>query len=214
MSLTSYIQDRVSVDAKTGCWLWSLAHNYDGYGVATKQGKAVRAHRLSWEAFNGPVPDSTMVCHTCDVRHCVNPDHLFLGSAKTNAEDMVDKGRSMIGVRHHQSKLTDNLVKLILMDQRTHRQIAADYGISRGNVAHIKAGRNWSHLHDEIGYKPQTALPPAERVTCPQGHTYTEENTYVCSKGKRYCRTCQRKRRREIHQRNRCIVDSKVLEGE
>lgn len=79
------------------CWLWQGAKmTGTGYGAISKSGYnagRVLAHRVSWVLHYGAIPEGMFVCHTCDVRHCVNPHHLFLGSAKDNMEDMWSKNR-------------------------------------------------------------------------------------------------------------------------
>ena len=77
----------------SGCWLWKRAINSAGYGLIGKEGKLYTAHRISWELHNGPIPEGIQVCHKCDVKYCVNPDHLFLGTQKDNMDDAVRKGR-------------------------------------------------------------------------------------------------------------------------
>ena len=79
-----------------GCIEWTgarLLPPNEPYGVFTSSGKRYRAHRAAWIMAHGPIPDGMMVCHRCDNPPCCNPEHLFLGSAKDNAEDMVSKGR-------------------------------------------------------------------------------------------------------------------------
>lgn len=78
-----------------GCWLWIGTVNYWGYGhfYELNPKKIVKAHRKSYELYKGPIPDGMCVCHKCDVRSCVNPDHLFLGTHKDNVHDMINKGR-------------------------------------------------------------------------------------------------------------------------
>ena len=88
------------VDKTDNCWLWTGSVNNRGYGrigSGGKNGSALYAHRVSYLIHFGEFDESLFVCHTCDVPNCVNPNHLFLGSAKTNSEDMVSKGRHLNG---------------------------------------------------------------------------------------------------------------------
>jgi hypothetical protein len=68
-----------------------LRHGYGSFGVSKK--KSTQAHRFSWYLTNGEIPDGIYVCHKCDNPPCCNPKHLFLGTAKDNADDMRAKGR-------------------------------------------------------------------------------------------------------------------------
>lgn len=89
-----------------GCWLWmgSWAPSR-GYGlVHVPGGRRTVAHRYSWEIHRGPIPDGMMVCHKCDVRLCVNPDHLFLGTASDNMRDAFAKGRNITAGDRHRAK--------------------------------------------------------------------------------------------------------------
>lgn len=92
----------VVCDLSTGCWLWAGAHlNNTGYGEFTIRGNGLQStHRASWRLHNGPVPKGMNVCHRCDVRLCVRPAHLFLGTHRDNMADMRAKDRqSRIGYR-------------------------------------------------------------------------------------------------------------------
>jgi hypothetical protein len=79
-----------------GCWEF-VSGASKGYGylnIGRRDEQEVLAHRYSWELHNGPIPDGLLVLHRCDNPPCVRPDHLFLGTKKDNADDMVRKGRS------------------------------------------------------------------------------------------------------------------------
>lgn len=75
------------------CWLLPPSKKNKGYSKIQIDGINKRGHRVSWETFVGPIPKKLLVLHHCDIRHCVNPKHLFLGTAKDNYEDMIRKNR-------------------------------------------------------------------------------------------------------------------------
>lgn len=85
-----------NVNKTESCWLW-LASGADGYGSFMVKGKYWRVHRWAYERFVGSIPNGLFVCHKCDVRNCVNPAHLFLGTNTDNMRDASRKGRLKTG---------------------------------------------------------------------------------------------------------------------
>lgn len=131
-----------------GCVLWTGALFENGYGAFQIDGKAVRAHRHAYTKTNGPIPAGMFVCHRCDVPACVNPEHLFLGTAKDNAQDRQAKGRGNAprGERHGMAKLTQVGVEAIrrkLKRGTPRKEIAAMYGVSVAAVTRINTGAAW-----------------------------------------------------------------------
>ena len=124
----------------SGCWEWVGPVNDSGYGIISGN----RAHRVSFEIHYGDIPDGLFVCHKCDNRRCVRPDHLFLGTHSENMLDMVMKGRSgKVGEMNPQAKLSDSDVDEIKRRAESgerHRVIAADFGVSRQHVSSIASG--------------------------------------------------------------------------
>lgn len=90
------VEDRFwpKVDKTDGCWLWRSAIDTSGYGVMSSPEGKLYAHRVSYELANGPVPEGLEVRHACDVRACVNPGHLSVGTRADNVQDMVSRGRT------------------------------------------------------------------------------------------------------------------------
>ena len=86
----------------SGCWLWLGTVNNKGYGLMPlTHGRVVTAHRQSFIHWRGEIPPTLNVLHRCDVRRCINPAHLFLGTIKDNSQDMLRKGRQAQKGYHH-----------------------------------------------------------------------------------------------------------------
>lgn len=133
----------VCPEALSGCWLWMLSDNGHGYGTLYICGKPVKAHRHSYALAYGPIPTGMMVCHRCDVRRCCNPRHLFLGTAKDNAQDTSRKGRT--GPRP-QRKLHDGVVGAVLemLDAGTSfNKIGRRFGVGHTAISSIARGLTW-----------------------------------------------------------------------
>lgn len=121
------------------CHLWIGSVDTCGYGTTRKNGKSTSSHRWAYEHANGQIPIGMHVLHKCDVRRCVNPEHLFLGTHADNMQDKTKKGRAA-------RKLTADQVISIRNDVRVNHQIASDYGISETTVGEIKRKETWAHI--------------------------------------------------------------------
>ena len=133
-------------EPNSGCLLWLGYTMSNGYGLIRDSGRKMLTHRLAWENANGPIPEGMHVCHKCDVRSCVNPDHLFLGTHADNMADKVAKQRQNRGESHGTSKLTEAQVLAIRADSRSQSQVAADYGVSQTRISFIKLRKHWRHI--------------------------------------------------------------------
>lgn len=139
------------VSVGDGCWEWT-GGLHSGYGaiVYPRSRKYEPAHRFSWILHNGPIADrSLFVCHRCDNRRCVRPDHLFLGTPRDNALDMCAKGRNARGERSRSAKMTESSVRLARELRKAGVQIfplARYFGMSRLNMKRLLRGQTWAHV--------------------------------------------------------------------
>ncbi len=96
MSLRERFDLSYMPEPNSGCWLWIGTLGYP-LGVPrpriTHKAKILAGHRVSIELFKGPIPQGMYACHTCHNTYCVNPDHLYAGTAKQNTDDMMRSGR-------------------------------------------------------------------------------------------------------------------------
>lgn len=145
-SLRESFAGKWMVHPRTRCWIWTGARFSTGYGQIAKRGKQLLAHRVSWVLHHGPLGANDVVCHSCDNPACVNPEHLFIGTQKTNMADCAAKHRSAHGERNGQHKLSEGQVLSIKESKESERALAARFGVCRSNIGYIRRGKRWSRL--------------------------------------------------------------------
>lgn len=150
-SLEERFWEKVDIQSYDVCWEWKASKTKKGYGSFGFSSRTEYAHRVSWIlSFGEDIPDGLFVCHRCDNRSCVNPYHLFLGTAKENSEDMVNKGRSIVNERNPMSKLKETDVKsirdLLSLGKLSQRKIAKMFGVSSATVSFINSGLTWKDV--------------------------------------------------------------------
>lgn len=139
--------EKVNIDSD-GCWIWTGAQGSVGYGKF-KLDRVMDAHRASWRLFRGDIAPGLQVCHSCDVKKCVNPVHLFLGTQQDNMTDKVRKARQTRGETNGGAKLTEAQVRTIRglhCAGYGNRAIARYFGTTPSNVTLIARRVNWRHV--------------------------------------------------------------------
>lgn len=146
------------VDRSGECWLWT-GSTANGYGHLRRNRSYIRAHRYAFEQAKGPIPEGMFVCHRCDVPRCVNPDHLFLGTAADNNLDMRMKDRG-----NPRTVLTPAQVVEILSSSLPNRQVAQMFSVSEGTVRLIRRRRIWPKV--EVDHVATVVRPAPVVRTC------------------------------------------------
>jgi len=136
---------------ETTCWNWKRCKTDRGYGLATVDGKAWRAHRYSYILAHGMFDLNLFVCHHCDNPSCVNPAHLFLGTVQDNITDKMKKGRHgpSRGILNGCAKLTEKQVLEIrrLRSKSTLEKLGKMFNVSPAMICRICRGYAWRHLY-------------------------------------------------------------------
>lgn len=148
---TDRFHEKYIPEVNTGCWLWCAGTFRDGYGKIRINGKFLKAHRYSYEIHYGEFDKTKNICHKCDVKPCVNPQHLFMGTPLDNTRDKIKKGRARYhrGEECHTARLAEYEVKEIRDYYKSgisSKFLAQKYRITKGHVWGIVTRKRWKHV--------------------------------------------------------------------
>lgn len=149
------------IDAKsipcpaTGCHIWTGALTAKGYPTM-KLGRLPNQHphRAAYELAKGPLPAGMYALHRCDLRCCVNPDHIFPGTKGDNNTDRARKGRNavIVGTQRYNAKLNDDLVRQMRVSDLSDHYWSKRTGVSQAHINTVRAGKKWRHvLAERVG---------------------------------------------------------------
>lgn len=177
---------KVTVD---GCWEWQGNRSIDGYGIVSNHVYGITregAHRVMYKLHKGPIPEGLVIRHKCDNPPCVNPEHLEVGTALDNINDMLDRGRGPAWTVRTECRNGHDLID------------PANDGLRKANgkIRHYcKKCEAENRARGNAKKRAERAASPAPSPThCPNGHLYTEDTIYWY-KGNRNCRVCRRESR-------------------
>lgn len=141
------------VERTATCWNWTANRPGGRYGHLKFLGKTLKAHRVAYELFVGPIPEGMWVLHHCDNPACVRPDHLYAGTPSRNTRDKIERKRGGLGEMHGKTKLTVADVVHIRkvmgapgskMGRR--KALVSKYGLSPTSISRISSGEQWKHM--------------------------------------------------------------------
>ncbi len=128
---------------ESGCVLWTSSKIPNGYGTISIDGKADYVHRAAWKLKSGQeIPKGMDICHTCDVRNCINSEHLFLGTRQDNVDDMIKKGRQ----GKPNAKLSyEKVFEMRWLEAmgRSTKSLAEEYGVAESVASRAITGKTW-----------------------------------------------------------------------
>jgi predicted XRE-type DNA-binding protein len=138
---------------RNGCWLWTMNNHAEGYGEIWIDGKRYQVNRLAYKLFCSEIPKGLWVLHHCDVRNCIRPSHLYLGTVQDNHRDMTERRRRACGERNGNSKLTSEDVKKIRQlasHGYSQRTIAKKFNVSQPLIGKITRYELWKTVNTKI----------------------------------------------------------------
>jgi len=158
---TTTLEERfcAKVQKGPGCWIWTGSSDKDGYGQIREAGRGsplLKAHRVSWEMVNGPIPEGLCLRHRCDNPPCVRPDHLTPGTLAQNNQDTASRGRQFYqvhpehcprGEKASGAKLTQvqvDEIRALRKQGYTQCRLAAQFGVTQANISMLLLGKTWA----------------------------------------------------------------------
>lgn len=130
-----------------GCILWIGSKKPSGYGQIHTADGLLYAHHVAWRFANGPIPQGMVIRHKCDVRDCINPDHLEIGTHADNVADKVARGRATNGERSNLTKLTAaKVLEIRRRSDETPKSLGDEFGVTASNIVAILKRKSWKHL--------------------------------------------------------------------
>lgn len=138
-------REKYVVDSKTGCWIWIASLNNKGYGNFRVDDKIVKAHRFSYEYYNGPLDNNLEICHNCANRRCVNYEHLRQDTSSSNTLDMTFT-KTLNTQKLTVEQVIEIKKELLNSYYGQVSDLARKYNVLPANISHIKRGRSWAHI--------------------------------------------------------------------
>ncbi len=138
--------DKVYPEPTSGCWLWGGRLTSKGYGDTQCHTGIRAAHRLSYFYHYGEFDQNLHVLHKCDVKSCVNPMHLYLGTNDDNCRDKAERNRYQVGEKHHNAKLTNQQARSIITEHEkgaSKKELSKKYNVSYTTVWLIVNRKKW-----------------------------------------------------------------------
>lgn len=142
--------NKVDIKNQNTCWEWCACKSWKGYGIFRFNGRNTNAQRVSYELKVGVIPKGLYVLHKCNNRGCVNPKHLFLGTAQDNSSDMVRKQRQARGEKLPQAKLKEKDIleirNMYKSKEKNQPQLSLLFGVGPHQISRIINKLRWAHI--------------------------------------------------------------------
>lgn len=141
------VKERLFQRTKTigDCTIWTGSLDSSGYGKIVFNNKLIGTHRLSYQLFYGPIPNKKLICHRCDNRKCIRPEHLFIGTHSENTKDAWTKGRMKSNDVKLNWQKVDEIRFKYTTGKYTHRSLALEYGVCNSTIWDILNFNHWKN---------------------------------------------------------------------